>query len=225
MNRLSPKRIVAFALASLFVVATGPALAETPEATPTETPTPTPTPAVVEAPAPDAEVKTVYDSVQKAAATAADQAALTIEITAILEGFVDYPTFAKRTLKRSWPDLSKAQQTRFMMAFKALIIKTYAKRFSPKTTFEWKHRAETAFRGKTNNLAKVKTVVSNDNVSVNVDYVMTRLGDEKTGSWKAFDFEVDDVSWARNWRRQFDQVIKKDGFEKLVEKIEAQVAK
>jgi len=40
------------------------------------------------------------------------------------------------------------------------------------------------------------------------------------GAWKAYDIVVDEVSIMRNYRKSFIKVLKKDGFDALIEKMQ-----
>ncbi len=170
---------------------------------------------------PKADVDATYKRILEATAKAPDQATLLTEVATHMDGLLDYDAFAKRTLKTTWPTLDEAQRARFVESFKKLIIKTYAKRFKPKTNFEVSYRGETVIKGEKRDKAVVKTTVAGKKAAADVDYSFA-LTDK---GWRAYDITIDDVSMSLNWRRQFEKIVKKSGFDALLAKIDKKVAK
>lgn len=181
-------------------------------------------PALSAAPAgdPRALVAANYAAVQTIALEAPDQATLTRNMTGALDTLIDYDAFSRRTLKGTWDTLDAGQRARFQDLFKRLIIKTYAKRFKPQTTFTTAFRGDTVWEdGRTG--ARVDSTVTSDKVSVDVTYIFKAIETSAGPVWRAYDLEVDEVSMALNWRQQFRRVIKRDGFDALLERIRKKV--
>lgn len=167
-------------------------------------------------PTPKARVDTVYGHIKKAAETAETQDKLIELVTGELDTFIDYEAFSARTLKTSWPKLTEAQRATFIDRFKRLIIKTYAKKFQPKTVFTIEHRGEAPDK---ESGVIIKTTVRGTKVAADVDYHLV-VG--KAGP-KAIDIVIDEVSMALNWRKQFERIIAKDGFDALITRINKRV--
>jgi len=163
-------------------------------------------------------VDAVYGHIKKAAETAETQDKLVELVTTELDAFIDYEAFSARTLRTSWPTLTADQKATFIDRFKRLIIKTYAKKFQPKTVFEVEHRGESVNADKTE--VTLKTTVRGKKVAADVDYQMSL--DAKKGP-RAIDIVIDEVSMALNWRKQFERIIAKDGFDALISKINKRV--
>ena len=174
--------------------------------------------AFAEVPSAKDRVDLVYGHIKKAAETAETQDALVDLVTSELDSFIDYEAFSTRTLRTSWPTLSAEQKAIFIDRFKRLIIKTYAKKFQPKTVFEVEHRGETFNAAKTE--VTLKTTVRGKKIAADVDYQMSL--DPKKGP-RAIDIVIDEVSMALNWRKQFERIIAKDGFDALIGKINKRV--
>ena len=166
-------------------------------------------------------VAKAYAEIQQLAADAQDSSAMTQSMDAVMSRLVDYDAFARRTLKGTWKTLKSGQKKRFKKAFKALILKTYARRFKPGSTFEVSWRGAPRALDDSGNLAEVRSTVSGEKAAADVDYIMARDGK----SWRAHDIVVDEVSMAMNWRKQFKSIIQKSGFKSLVERIEKKVKK
>lgn len=178
---------------------------------------------------PSGDPKTVVEKNQKKlieyAAKAKDQDELTKGMKKILAAMVDYELFAAKTLKSSWPTLSRADRDRFKTSFVKLVVKTYAKRFKPKTRFTVEYKAATKWLDATKTLAEVLTIVKGAKISVDVSYEFRPSTDGKGPVWRASDIIIDGVSMARNWRKPFTNIIKKKGFEELIRRIDKQVDK
>ena len=143
-----------------------------------------------------------------------DEPALRLKIVDLMESFVDYDELARLTVKDEWPSLSAEQQRDFTAAFKKLIHRTYTRRFKANQAFSVDFLGEPLLReGK----AQVKTTIHSGKTTADVYYSMYKP--EGKDAWWVYDLTIDDVSLMRNYRTQFTRVIKKDGFDKLLERI------
>jgi len=174
---------------------------------------------------PKARTSSIYGEVKKAAAEATDRDGLVTKVLGYLDSFIDYEGFSERTLKATWPTLTAAQKVTFKDRFKRLVIRTYAKRFTPGVEFTVTYRGEPTFTNDAKTEARVKSTVRNDKIGADVDYllVLSTVGD--VVAWRAIDIVIDDVSMALNWRKQFERIVAKDGFAALIAKIDAKIAK
>lgn len=162
-----------------------------------------------------------YDLIAQASRAATDQEKLLAEVTGVFDDIVDYHGFSKRTLKGTWSSLKPAQHMRFMGAFKGLIMSTYAKRFQPGVAFEVSYRGDTVFEEGDAPQAWVHTTVHGTRAAVDVSYLFAPAGKKSAPHWAVTDIVIDEVSMARNWRKQFTRIIERDGFRVLIKKIEA----
>jgi len=171
---------------------------------------------------PRARTDAIYSRVQAAAAEATDRDALVERVLGYLDTFIDYDGFSARTLRVTWPTLNAAQREDFKGRFKQLVIRTYAKKFTPGATFEVEYRGKEKFTNEARSEARVKSTVKHERVAADVDYLMT-LGEGEGAAWRAIDIVIDDVSMALNWRRQFERIVAKDGFDALIKRIDERV--
>ena len=166
-------------------------------------------------------VAQAYTEIQKLAVETTDSKVMVESMDVVLGRLVNYDAFARRTLKGTWKTLTSRQRKRFKKAFKALILKTYARRFKPGASFEVTWRGEPRFLDEDHTSAEVSSTVTGEKAAADVDYIMVR--DKK--AWTAHDIVVDEVSMAMNWRKQFKGIIDKSGFNSLVERIEKKTKK
>jgi phospholipid transport system substrate-binding protein len=174
---------------------------------------------------PDVRVRAIYKEVQKASAETKDRDALVDKVLGYLDTFIDYDGFSERTLKTTWPKLTPAQRDLFKARFKRLVIRTYAKKFTPGANFGVDYRGAATFTNDPKTEAKVRTTVKHDDVAADVDYLLVRGVVGGVDAWRAIDIVIDDVSMALNWRRQFEKIVQKDGFDALIKKIDERIAK
>ncbi len=64
-------------------------------------------------------------------------------------------------------------------------------------------------------------VILNDGKSISVDYAFRKT---RSGQWKAYDVIIEGISYITNYRNQVDAEIRKEGIEKLIERLETQGA-
>ncbi|MCB9729705.1 MAG: ABC transporter substrate-binding protein [Deltaproteobacteria bacterium] len=154
---------------------------------------------------------------------AKDQASMLADMTTVLDEMLDYDTFAERTLKGTWDTLTPDQRERFIEKFKQLIIKVYARRFKPGVQFTVTDRGPTEWKGDDKSEGDVKTVISGNKVTADVDYHFGIARVDGKPQWRASDIVIDGVSMMFNWRAQFRSVIQKRGFDALLEKIDKRI--
>ncbi len=143
------------------------------------------------------------------------------KITPILESFIDFKTFARRSFKKYFNDpavMNTKKRREYVQTFKDLIRSTYLRRIDPKSKFNMVIKGPTQF-ARENTMAQVRTVTTTTKGELDIDFLLQRSAD---GSWKTYDIVIDDVSMARNYRTEFYRIIrenKKDGIGQLLKTI------
>ncbi len=169
---------------------------------------------------PVARIRAIYDRIQAIMKSDAPLVELRAQVEKLTDTFVDYRELARLTVKEQWPQWSDARREEFVDLFKQLIRRTYAKKFKrdPDLTVVFEGGAE--FR---KGRARVRTTVTSGGTSVEVEYRMYQPADRP--GWWVYDIVIDDVSLRRNYRSQFQRILRKEGvdalFRKLREKAEA----
>jgi phospholipid transport system substrate-binding protein len=123
----------------------------------------------------------------------------------------DLPLMAAKVLGRHWRPMAPADQKRWLEAFAALTVKTYAEQFDEDTGLAFEVGAVQDAPGGT---ALVRTTLKRANDDpVAIDYRM-RPG---AGGWRVMDIFLNGtVSELALRRSEYTSVIERDGFEKLV---------
>jgi phospholipid transport system substrate-binding protein len=131
----------------------------------------------------------------------------------ILTRAVDLEGVARAALGKNWDDATPAVRKKFLDAFKDRFRKATADQFTNDYQgTEVKYLAEVAAD---EGAVKVPTEVVIKGEPTHIDYVMRRSG----GDWRIIDIVVDDVSTVENYRSSFGRIIKKEGMDGLITRL------
>lgn len=126
----------------------------------------------------------------------------------------NFDRMSQLVLGRNWTKASKEQQDKFVGEFRDLLVRTYSSALAKyrNQTMEFK-----PLKAQPNDTkAVVKTlIVQSGSQPIKIDYSM----EKKTDAWKVVDVTIEDVSIVTSYRSQFDETIKKDGMDALIQKL------
>ena len=159
-------------------------------------------------------IEAKYAKIQVIIATEKNDKKAKAQVVSVLESFTDFETFGQLTIRSSWKTLKPKQRATFLKWFKRLVHRSYARRFKPKKTLTLSFRGPTRLKG---NKAMVRTNVKSGRSTAEVDYKLHRAA--PTSAYKAYDIIIDEVSLMRNYRKQFTKIMRKSGFDVLVQKM------
>jgi phospholipid transport system substrate-binding protein len=123
----------------------------------------------------------------------------------------DYREMSKRALASHWSRLTDAERTEFVDVFKGFLSDRYAGKiegYSGETVQYLSERLEGEY-------AEVRTKLISSKVEYPMDYRLINTA----GRWYAYDIVADGVSLVRNYRSQFDKIIRLESYEELTEKL------
>jgi len=130
----------------------------------------------------------------------------------ILTRAIDLEGVARSALGRNWEEATPAQRKRFLDAFKQRFRKATADQFTEDyRATQVKYFPEVTQDGD----VKVPTEVTIKGEPTHIDYVMRRAGSE----WRIVDIVIDDVSTVDNYRSSFGRIIKKEGMDGLIARL------
>ncbi len=130
----------------------------------------------------------------------------------ILTRAVDLEGVARSALGKNWEVATPAQRKKFLDAFKQRFRKATADQFTEdyRNTVV-KYFPEVPDEGG----VKVPTEVTIKGEPTHIDYVMRRVG----ADWRIVDIIVDDVSTVDNYRSSFGRIVKKEGMDGLIARL------
>ena len=129
----------------------------------------------------------------------------------------DYEEMGKRTLGLEWKKLDRAQQNEFVALFQKFLLNTYAGNvdsYSGEKVEYIKERRKGEF-------AEVQTKVISKKLEIPIAYRLLK----KSNNWWIYDFVIDGISLVKNFRGQFNRIMKAKGFSGLLDKLRIKIEK
>lgn len=129
------------------------------------------------------------------------------ELKTLINGVIDFRAMGRHALGPFWSKISEEQRSEFVEVFREIVR---AQSLSDLEVYN----SEVTY----NNIdvegdsAFVRTTTNYKGTSADVEYVLKRTDDQ----WLAEDIIVDDVSTAESYARSFQTVIRKKGFDALM---------
>ncbi len=128
-------------------------------------------------------------------------------------------SFAKMSqlsLGRHWKKRSDEEKKVFIDLFGQLLEETYISKIEAYTDEKVIFVKEYVKKKK----AQINTKIVTQTIEIPIDY---RMYNAKDGFWLVYDLVIEGVSLVGNYRSQFDQMLQKDSYEKLVEELKKKV--
>jgi len=138
---------------------------------------------------------------------------------AILDGYLDYPAFAKSVLGDEWEKRTDPEKAAFVPAMKQFFRQAWIRQLKSTADFTVAY-GEEKVEGEEVLVPTQLTLATNSKDDPRD--VKVRLG-KSDGVWKVRDVISEDVSLVRSLRSQCLKVLKKDGFDELLQKLKAKI--
>jgi phospholipid transport system substrate-binding protein len=135
-----------------------------------------------------------------------------------LDQRIDWATAARSSLGRHWAKRTRAEQTEFVSLFSRFLEETFIDKFET-------HHAEldkVEYLGEKiiDDYASVKAhVTTKDQIVHPVEYRLQISGKD----WRIYDVLLEGVSLVKNYRDQFDEILAKSPYEKLVADLRSKI--
>lgn len=129
----------------------------------------------------------------------------------VIASHFDYAEMSKRALAAHWVPLTTGERAEFVELFKSFLSDRYAEKiegYSGQQVFYLSERTE-------GNYAEVRTVLRSSKVDIPMDYRLHI----RDGTWHAYDLVVDGVSLVKNYRSQFEKIIRTSSHQELVRRL------
>ena len=141
-----------------------------------------------------------------------------------LDKNIAWDVFAKATLHSQWDELGVKQRKQYTNALKKMMLKRYAKYFSPDKKFSVNFPSTTDYRLlRGEKFAKVETVVSS--ISNESEFEADFIFIFKDKHWMICDIYIDGVSKSRSYRAAMRRIYKKDGYVGIMSKLKDRINK
>jgi phospholipid transport system substrate-binding protein len=124
----------------------------------------------------------------------------------------DYTEMSKRALAAHWAPLTAVQRDEFVELFKSFLSDRYAEKIEGYNG-QQAHYLSERIEG---DYAEVRTELRSSKVQIPMDYRLFLKGTQ----WHAYDIIVDGISLVKNYRSQFDKIIRTDSYQELVRRLQ-----
>jgi len=156
-------------------------------------------------------IELVQVTVTKEKATLSEEA-LDAKLRDLIAPLFNFDEMARRCLGNNWKKATEAQQKEFVSLFSDLLGRTYLKRI--------KRNAESSKITEisdeiTDDKAFVKSTVRAEDEDIAIDYRLIL----QNGEWKIYDVIVENVGLVTNYRSEFPEIIRHEGFEGLLQRL------
>ena len=132
----------------------------------------------------------------------------------------DLDTIARLVVGRHWKELEASQRSAFIETFKDLSISMYAGRFKDYGGEQFKVLSETSLK-RGNRKLVTSHFVKSDGKKISFNYILHQVH----GQWKIISVTVNGVSDLALKRAEYGGILRKDGFQTLIERLKTQIDK
>ncbi len=134
----------------------------------------------------------------------------------IVNDIIHYRSMAQFALGNTYDEISEEEQEEFVDLFATIIRDNSLNRLEI-------YRAEVTYENieVNNGSAYVETMAQLENVRTSVDYQFERIN----GEWMITDMTIDDVSTAESYNRQYQNIIRRHGFDALLNSLRNRAAR
>ncbi len=123
----------------------------------------------------------------------------------------DYTEMSKRALAAHWTALTETERVEFVELFKSFLSDRYAEKIEGYSG-EQVHYLSERIEG---HYAEVRTELRSSKVEIPMDYRLFL----KEAQWHAYDIVVDGISLVKNYRSQFEKIVRTDSYQELVRRL------
>lgn len=144
-----------------------------------------------------------------------DQNALNAMVRREVLPLIDFDAMSKLTLGKHWRTSTPAQRTRFINAFREMLVRSYANTMIKYTGS--KIRARNSVANRKPGYVLVRTMVTpRGNSAISANYSLRKVGND----WKAYNVEIDGINLITNFRTNFTREVSAKGLNALIARLE-----
>jgi len=167
-------------------------------------------------------VEQKHREVRAALSSKGSDATVSEKLNGILDTFVDYEALAKDSLRDHWGSKTPAQRQEFVKLLKKLIQRNYEKNIKRTLSFSINYQPAQQAAGNTLVRTVARPTQKKRAEPVQIDYTLTK---NASSEWRVIDIKTDDVSLVDNYRNQFNKIIKKSGWDGLIQRMRERLEK
>jgi len=139
-----------------------------------------------------------------------------IELTDLLGEFLDYDHLAKLSLDTEWDRRTPRERELFVNLLRQLVERQYQHNMESTLDYKVKWVGTESIDEGVKVKSSARSTTKKRQPPIDIDYSMALTGKR----WKVFDIFTDEVSLVVNYKRQFRRVIKDEGWNGLIERMQ-----
>jgi phospholipid transport system substrate-binding protein len=137
------------------------------------------------------------------------------QMSAVINKRFDFRAMSQRTLATNWKKVTAEEKQQFVALFSQLIENSYVGKIEAYTNEKVEYPGEKVKGRK----AVVETLIITSSADVPVNYKVYQKGDQ----WLVYDVIIEGVSLISNYRSSYQEIMKKEGFDGLLAKMQAKI--
>ena len=137
------------------------------------------------------------------------------QISTAINSMLDFEELSRRALRSHWDKRTPAERAEFVKLLQELIERNYTNQLRGNLDYKVEYRKSQASGAKAKVLTVVKVEKNRRLTEVYIEYKMRKVN----GRWMVYDVVTDEVSIVRNYRSQFNRIIRKKSYQALVDKM------
>lgn len=128
---------------------------------------------------------------------------------------LDFEELSRRALDDHWHGLSAKQRKEFVSLLSQLVERSYQRNLE--STMDYRVKYQPAQRLKDSLVVKTQaqSLKNRREPSISIDYTLV----EQSAGYRVFDITTDGVSLVQNYRRQFNKIIRREGWDALLDRM------
>ena len=135
----------------------------------------------------------------------------------ILEQLFDFRVFSKKVLASNWANFTPPQREEFVRVFTEFLGKFYMGKLQKKYKDERLIYAGQEMISATRALVNIKVVWKGQKIPVDLRMI------KRKGLWKVYDIQVLGISAVRNYRAQFQSILRKETPGQVIERLKQKI--
>ena len=144
-----------------------------------------------------------------------DQEDKRAQMSTVINERFDFRAMSQRTLATNWKKTTDEEKQQFVALFSQLIENSYVGKIEAYTNEKVEYPGE-KIKGRK---AVVETLIVTSSADVPVNYRVYQKGDQ----WLVYDVIIEGVSLISNYRSSYQEIMKKEGFDGLLAKMQAKI--
>ena len=168
----------------------------------------------------NAKLKKIFAARKPSPSWSPESEAKNADVRKIVGGFLDFEELARRSLIKHWDGLTAKQRTEFVKTLRELVERNYIKQLYGQPDYDLRLEKEQTEGSDATVLGTLHTKAKGKKVTMTLEYKFIR----KNNRWLVYDVITDDLSLLENYRAEFNKVIAKESFDKLLGKMKKKLA-